>query len=377
MKQSTQENYAIAGLFLFWQFSCAIVRPYPERGMELGEEAAPAGEAPAVVRLNAQQAEAMGKRYATARPARRDTHAKGQGCAKALFTVGVVPDAYRVGLFSEPKTYRAWVRFSNAAETRKADDEPDGRGMAIKLMGVGGDRNLEQHRGKGTYDLLMINDKAHIVRDVERYVEFTRHLHDGKPARYFLKSAFGGRGPSGHREVRNARHLARQKPESMLTQRYWSMVPYAFGDGAAKFTAFPCGVTRKSKRPCEVGFDYYRQDLVSRLKEGSYCFAFGVQRQTDPVKTPIEDPTVIWSERRAEIVPVARLEILRQEFDSPGQHAFCENLSMNPWNSMPELRPLGGINRVRKVVYEAISDLRHRLNEVEPWEPVDWSIAPR
>ena len=40
----------------------------------------------------------------------------------------------------------------------------------------------------------------------------------------------------------------------------------------------------------------------------------------------------------------------------------CENLSFNPWHSLPAHRPLGGINRARKVVYPALSKLRHERN---------------
>jgi len=37
-------------------------------------------------------------------------------------------------------------------------------------------------------------------------------------------------------------------------------------------------------------------------------------------------------------------------------------------------RPLGGINRVRRVVYEAISSLRHQLNLAPRTEPTGFTI---
>ena len=48
---------------------------------------------------------------------------------------------------------------------------------------------------------------------------------------------------------------------------------------------------------------------------------------------------------------------------------FCENLSYTPWHSLPDHRPIGGINRARKVVYEAISKVRHDYNAVPRREP--------
>jgi len=37
--------------------------------------------------------------------------------------------------------------------------------------------------------------------------------------------------------------------------------------------------------------------------------------------------------------------------------------------SLPEHRPLGSVNRVRRVVYEEISRARHQMNGVPPREP--------
>ncbi len=52
-----------------------------------------------------------------------------------------------------------------------------------------------------------------------------------------------------------------------------------------------------------------------------------------------------------------------QDCMSLEQAVFCENLSFSPWHSLPEHRPLGLVNRVRKVAYREISRLRHDLNK--------------
>ncbi len=54
---------------------------------------------------------------------------------------------------------------------------------------------------------------------------------------------------------------------------------------------------------------------------------------------------------------------------APVQGEFCETLSFNPWNGLKEHRPLGGISRVRKDVYQEISRLRHDLNNQRREEP--------
>jgi hypothetical protein len=78
---------------------------------------------------------------------------------------------------------------------------------------------------------------------------------------------------------------------------------------------------------------------------------------------------VRWNEKASPFRPVATIDIPAQRFESPEQQKFCEDLSMNPWHAAPEHRPLGGINRVRKVVYETISKFRHDLNGAPRSEP--------
>ena len=75
-------------------------------------------------------------------------------------------------------------------------------------------------------------------------------------------------------------------------------------------------------------------------------------------------------------IEVATIRIPRQTFDGAARQAFCENLSFTPWHSLPEHRPLGGINRVRRAVYLAVSTLRHRLNQAPRAEPTGIESFP-
>jgi hypothetical protein len=49
--------------------------------------------------------------------------------------------------------------------------------------------------------------------------------------------------------------------------------------------------------------------------------------------------------------------------------AFAEDLSYNPWHSLPAHRPLGNQNRARRVIYQALSKLRHEMNARPHLEP--------
>jgi len=65
---------------------------------------------------------------------------------------------------------------------------------------------------------------------------------------------------------------------------------------------------------------------------------------------------VEWSERDSPYVRVAEVRIPRQSID--GREQACERTSFNPWHSLSAHRPLGGMNRVRRAIYEAMQQFR-------------------
>jgi hypothetical protein len=158
-----------------------------------------------------------------------------------------------------------------------------------------------------------------------------------------------------------------KKPNNPLNLQYWSMTPYRFGDTACKFSAHPAGLP--SPFTDRTDQDFLRLNLVQHLAQGFAEFDFLVQRRGDPALMPVEDPTILWPETSAPFIPVARIKIPAQTFDTPAQRAFGEALSFTPWHAMEAHRPLGGINRVRRVVYETISRLRHEINHQVRAEP--------
>ena len=109
--------------------------------------------------------------------------------------------------------------------------------------------------------------------------------------------------------------------------------------------------------------------MVAALDQGDVELDVRLQLQTDPHRMPIENNAVLWPERLSPRVSVATLRIPRQKFDSPAQMEFCENLAFNPWRALPEHRPIGGLNRVRKELYAELARFRHQRNGVAYSEP--------
>ena len=105
------------------------------------------------------------------RPALRDAHPKAHGCVKATFKVNDrLPPELAQGVFVPGKTYQAVIRFSNGnADPMRPDVKKDARGMAIKLLGVPGDKILPDERDAPTQDFVMINHPVFFLDDPDRY----------------------------------------------------------------------------------------------------------------------------------------------------------------------------------------------------------------
>ena len=335
-------------------------------------ESVPAGEAEASARITALIAGTVAKDQKETGSAHRDAHAKAHGCVRAQFRVNEhLPPDLRQGVFQEGRSYRSWIRYSNGSGRAAKDSEDDARGMAIKLLGATGPKLADDE--KATQDFLLIDGPAFFVRNAADYVEFSKAAAEGRAFRFFI-----GWNPFRWRfhELRAALALIKRKVANPLSARYWSATPYLLGaSGPVKYSARPCAPVPAEKAD-KKNPNFLRDAMSARLKNESACFEFLVQLRTDPAREPVEDPTVEWSEAASPFRQVATIDIPAQRIESPEQQKFCENLSMNPWHSAPEQRPLGGINRVRKAVYEAVSKLRHDLNGAPRAEPTGDETFP-
>jgi len=302
------------------------------------------------------------------RPARRDAHPKAHGCVRASFEVetSIAPELAH-GMFQPGARYPAWIRFSNgASDPARPDGASDARGMAIKLMGVPGPKLAADERD--TQDFILIDHPVFFVDDPLRYAAFFQRLNSSNPlVRLAAPLALGIRG------VLIAREIAASQIANPLFERYFTMVPYQLGVDASKqavkYSARPCHPRENSPDP-DAARDpsFLRKAMRGALEQGDACFEFLVQPRTNPSMS-VERSMTEWSESEAPFQRVATLTIPQQVFDRPAQDEFCENLSFSPWHARTDQRPLGGVNRVRKVVYDTISGVRHQLNGVRRREP--------
>lgn len=110
-----------------------------------GEETIPEDEGKAIEELTKIQIEGMVLGATDEKPKHRGQHPKHHGFVVAGFSVRAdIPEELKVGVFRDPRTYTAVIRFSNGDS---ADDAVPGvHGMAIKLFGVAGEKLLEAEK---------------------------------------------------------------------------------------------------------------------------------------------------------------------------------------------------------------------------------------
>lgn len=294
---------------------------------------------------------------------RRDAHPKQHGCVKATFTTLQVPAELRAGLFREPRSHEAWVRFSNQSGRAAVDAKADVRGMAIKVLGVPGPKLLDGQEQCDNHDFVLISHDTFVTRNVQEFAGLIRAMQRGKLA--FLRYVLAR--PHVRRYL--TRHFKRH--ESLLDITYFSATPYLLGKRAVRYQLRPTAPLPASTfEGAEAGRDFLRARMKERLTQGSVTFDFMVQVAHAHARIDVEDPSVPWPEEQTSTYTLAKLEIAAQEFDTEARHAFGENLSFNPWRCLPEHRPLGGVNRARRQVYRALSQFRHSRNAAPSLEPV-------
>jgi hypothetical protein len=293
----------------------------------------------------------------------RAQHAKDTGCVKAQFIVEPrLPDEYRRGVFEEPRTYDdVIIRFSNASDLVAKDGTGTARGMAIKIPHVDGERAIVGD-GDSSQDFLLVDSPTFVFRAVKDYMTLFAWRHRLK----FDVPAILAFFPFHRAQVSAINQARKNIIKGSLLEQYWSMTPFRLGPRAVKFTAKPQEANFRSpplKGPDDPE-DFLFQRLANHLKTNEARFDFMVQFQNDAERMPIEDAMVEWKESESPFHKLATVKIPIQDLASKEMQAFrasCETLSFTPWHSLADHRPLGGLNRLRRVAYEASVQGRLRM----------------
>lgn len=301
----------------------------------------------------------------------RGAHSKGHACVKIYFNINEdIPADLQYGIFSSPgKQYKGWIRFSNGSSSMKGnhDGNKDAHGMAIKLFNIYDDKLSKEEGDPETQDFLMHDSPVFFTKDIEDY---NRFVESDNKILYFISdiNPFNWR----LREMKQGLATLKPPPASPLENQYFSNTAYKLGPNNIKFSAQSCDSSKITSVQEQEDPDFLRKIMAEQLKESAGCFNFMVQVQDPDKYMPIEDPSIEWKTSDSPFITIADINIPTQEFDSPEQQAFCENLSFSPWNALAQHRPIGQLNRIRKAVYKASSDYRHKKNNTELPTNLNW-----
>jgi catalase len=282
----------------------------------------------------------------------RFNQGKSLGCFNADFDVSSdLPAELKQGLFAQPGNYQARLRFASASTFD--DSEKDLRGMSIKVLGVAGD---SLSGTDGEQDFLLNSYPALFVDTPETFLKFIQASYRDERMKFFINPF------DLHLNSLWILFRARENPSSPFDIRYWSTTPFAFGaERIVKYSVKPCS-TVSSELPGSLSENYLADNMEQHLASASACFDLMVQFQSNDDDMPLDDASVIWDEGDSPFQTVARINIEPQEFRSQEAMTTCENISFNPWQSLPQHAPLGRMNQVRNRVYSFISRNRTGAN---------------
>lgn len=279
----------------------------------------------------------------------RQFHRKTHACLRAVLTIDPPDDpAVRHGLFATPGRYQALVRFSNSFFPK--DDQPDARGLAIKVTGVDG--AVCDGAPPGQQDFVLMNAETGPARDAAEAMELFRAL-DGvrristssvAAPRYLFPSLLPWRMRWRYLAFLCDSGLQHLRGHDLAQLAYGSVTPYRLGDGAMKFGLRP-NPSDRARRPAKG------QDLGTKLQvvldTGPIRFDFQLQPRVLS-SDPLEDVRQTW---RSPTVTVGSLEIPPQ--DVAETTGLGDRLTFSPWNCLAAHEPLGSINMLRRAAYAA------------------------
>lgn len=338
-----------------------------------------ADEAETIAGLNEQFKIILDKTSKDYGHAVRGAHAKGHGLATGTLTVADdLPPELAQGLFARGGTYDAVLRVSTAAGDILDDSITLPRGLALKVIGVEGERL--PGAGGATQDFVMVNGPAFVVPDPKAFLGNLKLLakttDKAEGTKKALSAVFrtveaGLEAVGGESPFLQA--LGGAKPVHPLGATYYSQTPFRFGDYIAKFSLKPVsGIKDYADETIDASGrpDAIREAVNELMIEQGGTWELQVQLCTDLEKMPVEDASVVWDEAESPYRTVATLRVEPQMAWEHGASERTEDaLSFSPWHGLSAHQPLGGVNRARKSAYEKSADYRATFNGCPIGEP--------
>jgi hypothetical protein len=347
---------------------------------------APVRFSPSVERPEADEAETIQGLMATMRyinektladggHAIRSVHAKSHGILQGYLEVDAgLPFDLAQGLFAKPGRYPVVMRLSTIPGDILNDSVSTPRGLAVKVIGVEGER-LEGSESDVTQDFLLVNGPAFGAPNPKKFLSVLKLLARTTDEAEGLKKILSAVmrqvqkvivAVTGQPNVTVAT-LGGQPETHILGETFYSQAPVRFGDFIAKISAAPVSpeLTALVQAPLNVNGvpNGLREAVVAFFNKNGGVWEVRAQLCTDLEHMPIENAAIVWPEDVSPFRPIARITVKPQVAWSEARSAAVDDgMSFAPWHGLAAHRPLGGIMRARKAVYEAARKFRAERN---------------
>lgn len=264
-----------------------------------------------------------------------------------------LPDFARQGLFAVPRQFDTWVRLSNGGFDSASDKIPDIRGFAIRVLGVQGESAMGNGPAK-SQDFLLINQENFAFPKSDEFVAFVEAAARGNGAllRFLFKRYGILGGPS--RLVTMVKTMGRPFG-GFAIERLHSAVPIANGAYAVRVRLLPDASNGSGEPAAKADWGAH---FSKRLAGQDLGWALQLQPFVSESLTPIEDASVNWA---TPFTTVARLTLPVQDTQSDTGQRLAKQVEsgvFDPWQALAAHRPLGDVQRARRVVYFASQQAR-------------------
>ena len=270
----------------------------------------------------------------------RGGNTKTHGIVRGEFIVhDNLPAELRHGIYAQPRTYRAWVRFSGPGPYITPDiDDVGFMSISIKLMGVPGPKLMEEE--KFTQDMFGVSTPTFVTPDTEANAQLQIESMKNAQIFYFL-------------------NLHRPHVLDLIMQSLWIKTQSSPFE-APLFQLRSVSVWEKVRRcntrcgrestrrtpiprlPLRPPDDYLRDAMVASLAKEDVEFDIRLQLQTDPHLMPLENNAVLWPEKLSPRVSAATLRLSRGRNSIRRRRLdFARTLSYNPWHCIAGASPAG------------------------------------
>ena len=321
----------------------------------------------------------------------RSVHAKSHALLEGELTVldGLPPELAQ-GMFARAATYPVVMRISTNPGDILDDRVSAPRGLAVKVIGVGGER-LPGAEGTVTQDFVMANGPAFGAPDAKAFLGSLKLLAATTDKAEGLKMALS----KALRGVNTAlkavgvdsptvTSLGGQLLTHPLGESFYSQAPLRHGDYVAKIMVAPVSPNLLTLQDQLVDLhgdpNGLRQAAIDAMAHMGGEWEIRVQLCTDLDRMPVEDASKQWPEDESPYRPVARIRVPAQPAWSEQRAAQADDgLAFSPWHGLLAHQPLGSINRARRPAYVALSAFRAEHNgqpNPEPRSAVGLSDAP-